>query len=472
MKNVLAPKFSAVLAAGAVFFLLGSISSTIKAFPVGGEQTALPAGSDLNEDALAKPREIFKSEVHNGRKSYLVNLGDLAFNSPLLLGGIARRANMSCGTCHTNGAANAGLFVPGLSSKPGTIDTNGALFFPKADDKIFNPKRIPSLRGERYLAPYGQDGRIASLREFVREVIVDEFDGPEPAPKILDAIATYINDIDFLPNPQLGPAGRLTQQASDAARRGEALFNRPFPQNPALSCAACHDPTGAFVDHRQHDVGSGGLFKTPTLRNANVNAPYFHDGRFESYGQVVAYFDHFFSLGLKAEEQADLVAYLSAVGDGLMPLERQNSAVHIREMNDFLSVLEVAIPAHDKDVIVLSVDTVIRELRELTEDFPDHKDTAVPDGLAERRTARLALKETVLLLRRLNADAAGDRFEEAAADYKLVRNMMVGAIPANMLKAEAWSLFNPDIHKKHYAALGRMLDAAGTAHPLAPEKKQ
>jgi hypothetical protein len=27
-------------------------------------------------------------------------------------------------------------------------------------------------------------------------------------------------------------------------------------------------------------VRSGGLFKTPTLRNADFNAPYFHDGRF------------------------------------------------------------------------------------------------------------------------------------------------------------------------------------------------
>ena len=50
-------------------------------------------------------------------------------------------------------------------------------------------------------------------------------------------------------------------------------------------------PSGAFVDHQQHDVGSGGLFKTPTLRNADFNAPYFHDGRFDTYDQVVAHFD-------------------------------------------------------------------------------------------------------------------------------------------------------------------------------------
>ena len=88
------------------------------AFPLGGDQTVLPAGTELSEDALARPREIFHSEAMGGRKSYLVNLGDLAFNSPSILGGKARQAEMSCGTCHVNGASNPELFVPGASSRP------------------------------------------------------------------------------------------------------------------------------------------------------------------------------------------------------------------------------------------------------------------------------------------------------------------------------------------------------------------
>ena len=71
--------------------------------------------------------------------------------------------------------------------------------------------RIPSLRGARYLAPYGHDGRIASLREFVRSVIVGEFAGPEPSPAVLDAIVAYIQEIDFLPNAKLGAGGRLSE---------------------------------------------------------------------------------------------------------------------------------------------------------------------------------------------------------------------------------------------------------------------
>ncbi len=166
---------------------------------------------------------------------------------------------MSCGTCHVNGAGNAKFFMPKMSTRPGNFDTTGPLFNPKADNFVLDPVRIPSLRGARYLAPYGADGRMASLRDFVRNVIVNEFAGPEPSPVILDAIVAYIQDIDFLPNPSLGPGGRLVGKISESERRGEALFAKPFPHDPGMSCAGCHVPSGAFVDHQQHDVGSGGL---------------------------------------------------------------------------------------------------------------------------------------------------------------------------------------------------------------------
>ena len=196
------------------------------AFPVHGRQTVLPAGTELNEDALSQPREIFKSEVIGGAKSYLVNLGDLAFSSSAILGGVARQAGISCNTCHINGASNPKLYIPGLSTRPGTFDTTGGLFNGKADNHALDPVTIPSLRGARYLAPYGHDGRTASLRDFIRTVIVDEFAGPEPSPALLDAIVVYIQDIDFLPNPSVGPGGRLTAQASAAERRARALRAR------------------------------------------------------------------------------------------------------------------------------------------------------------------------------------------------------------------------------------------------------
>jgi Di-haem cytochrome c peroxidase len=447
----------------ALGFLLASFHGRVAAFPVDGDQTTLPPKSELNEDALDKPREVFRSEVAGG-KSYMVSLGDLAFNSPGILGGVARQAGVSCGSCHVNGAGNAKFFMPKMSTRPGNFDTTGPLFNPKADNFMLDPVRIPSLRGARYLAPYGHDGRMSSLHDFVRNVIVNEFAGSEPLPVIVDAIVAYIHDIDFLPNPSLGPGGRLTRRTNDAERRGEALFAKPFPHDPGLSCAGCHVPSAAFVDHQQHDVGSGGLFKTPTLRNADFNAPYFHDGRFDSYDQVVAHFDRVFDLGLSAQDRGDLVAYLTAVGDGVQPYEHEGAGATLKEINDFNTVLGVAIPANDKDIVALAVDTIGSELRELTERYPDRKNTSVSGGQRERILARAGLKELVLMLRRIDMAVAEGRSSDAAAEYKNYRNLMAAAVPSLLAGAEPWSLFNPAIHDAHYAALRQVLQTKHTAH--------
>src|ERR1700748_3850968 len=146
------------------------------------------------------------------------------------MGGGARQANISCKTCHVTGAGNAKFFMPKMSTRPGNFDTTGPLFNPKADNFALDPVTIPSLRGARYLAPYGHDGRMASLRDFVRNVIVNEFAGPEPSGAVLGAIVSYIQDIDFLPNLRLGPGGRLVGAISESERRGELLFLKPFPK--------------------------------------------------------------------------------------------------------------------------------------------------------------------------------------------------------------------------------------------------
>jgi len=49
-----------------------------------GKASLLPPGTELGEEAFDQPREVFRSESSGGRKSYLVNLGDVAFGSPLI----------------------------------------------------------------------------------------------------------------------------------------------------------------------------------------------------------------------------------------------------------------------------------------------------------------------------------------------------------------------------------------------------
>ena len=450
---------AARLLAAAVVLLLAAAPRSATAFPA-GESAALPAGSELGEDALARPRELFHSELMGGRKSPLVNLGDLAFNSPSILGGLARRAGMSCATCHVNGAGNPRLYIPGLSARPGTFDTTGLLFNPKTFNSQLDPVRIPSLRGARFLAPYGHDGRFTSLRDFVHNVVVNEFAGPEPSPAVLDGLVAYIMDIDFLPNPRVGRGGLLEASASEAERRGEALFFKPFRLQPTLSCAGCHVPSAAFVDHLQHDVGSGGLVKTPTLLNANFNGPYFHDGRYDGYDQVVDHFDGMFDLGLTATDKQDLVAYLTAVGDGERAVERDGVALRMKEIREFASVLELAIPSNDTAIVSMVVTGVGAELRELAEHIPDRRNTAVTGGEEERRAARAAVKDLVLRLRRIELAVAGGRSDEAVTEYASFAQLATFDVPQTLKTAEPWTLFDPGVHDAHYRALGQMLQSA------------
>src|SRR5262249_6351120 len=100
--------------------------------PIEGDQGVLPAGSELNEDAAYVPHEILSSEYRGDRTSYVVALGNVAFNSPNILGDVARRAGVSCGTCHIGGSTNAKLFIPGMSTKPRTFHTTPPPFHPHA----------------------------------------------------------------------------------------------------------------------------------------------------------------------------------------------------------------------------------------------------------------------------------------------------------------------------------------------------
>ena len=426
--------------------------------PAGGG--VLPLGTHLGANTLERPREIFRAEARGGRQSYLVALGDVAFNSPALLGVIARQAGISCNTCHVNGTTNPQLFIPGLASRPGTFDTTGPIFNPKADDGVLDPLTAPSLRGVSQLAPYGHDGRTVSLREFLRNVIVTEFAGAEPPSETLDALVAYVEDIDYIPSRRLGPGGALTGAASRAEKHGESLFYQPFANNPRLSCATCHVPDQSFVDHRQHDVGSGGQFKTPTLRNANYNAPYFHDGRYDTYAQVVAHFDRVYYLGLSSQDRVDLVAYLEAIGDGEQAMVSDDVDAHLKEITHFATVLDVALPERNAQVATLAVDTIDRELRDFTECFPDRKDPTVQGGLIERVAARSALRDLVLSLHAIAISVQDARFAEATQGVARYRALLESTIPT-LKAAEPWSLFNRQIRDTHFAAM-RQVYKAGT----------
>lgn len=383
----------------------------------------LPPGSDINDqDPL--PRLVLNFEQRGIDESdlFLVAFGDMLFDSPELFGDPARSLGLACSTCHNRSDINQRFFIPGITPRPGIIDVDGAFFNARFNDHRDDAIDIPSLRGVRFTAPYGRDGRFASLRDFTRNVIVGEFAGEEPSPLILDALVAYMLEFDFLPASYLNADGTLNAQASEAARRGEALFRRPFAGMQERSCASCHVPDSHFTDGQPHIIGSaepgypGALdaaYDTPTLLGSVHTAPYFHNGSLESLAEVVAWFDERFELGLTETERGDLTAYLEAVGAGHEPYETfddENTPFRlmVSELGVFLSTLDTLIPARDRDHALLLLRTVAADM-------------AADASAMSNRAAVTKVYEMAERLRSLQAAIEADDWIRAASlwtDYR------------------------------------------------------
>ncbi len=133
---------------------------------------------------------------------------------------------------------------------------------------------------------------------------------------------------------------------SDSAKRGGELFF-----SAKASCTACH--VGAnFTDEKYHNLGVGmdakdpdlgryvvtkdekdkGAFKTPTIRNVELTAPYMHDGSQKTLEEVVEWYDKgghpnpwldekVKPLHLTAQEKTDLVAFMKSLTGPLPQVE-------------------------------------------------------------------------------------------------------------------------------------------------------
>ena len=147
---------------------------------------SLPPGSDIfDQDPLPRLVLNFEEQGIDETDLPLVAYGDMLFDSAQIFGSPARDLGLACSTCHNRSDVNQRLFIPGASHQPGAIDVDGAFFNPIFNDRRSDPLDIPSLRGLRFTGPYGRDGRFASLRDFTRNVVVNEFGGAEPTGTVM-----------------------------------------------------------------------------------------------------------------------------------------------------------------------------------------------------------------------------------------------------------------------------------------------
>ena len=366
----------------------------------------LPPGSNVNKQ-LPRPRQILNLAARgvDETDTPLVALGDMAFDSPLILGEPARSLGISCNNCHNKSITNPNFAIPGLTRYAGGVDVSNGFFAPHANNGHFDPLDIPDLRGIRFTAPYGRNGRFGSLRDFVRNGIVNEFNGPEPDPVILDAMLAYMLEFDFLPNPMLNKDGTLNDRAPEAARRREKLFNTPFAQLGGMSCASCHVPSAKFVDGRRHDIGSvtgaedGSMDRaldTPTLLSSRFTAPYFHDGSLATLRDVVLWFDRKDDLRLDRRQVADLTAYLETVGDGKDAYEESADLAapgEVEEQYFFIASWEFVRDKGKFDLADLLFRSVAQELRNEKWGLKHPEATAVVEQMAQLADACAAAND-------------------------------------------------------------------------------
>ncbi len=354
----------------------------------------LPPGSNINKQ-LPRPRQVLNMATRgvDEADTVLIALGDMAFDSPLIFGEPARTVGISCNTCHNKSITNPSLFIPGVSHLRGGMDVSNSFFAPHANNGHFDALDTPDLRGIRFTSPYGRNGRFESLREFVRNVVVNEFNGPEPDPMLLDGLVAYMFEFDFLPNRSLNRDGTLNDQAPPAARRGEEIFHRPLDQMNGMSCATCHVPGANFVDHRRHDLGTvvgaeaysrDGALDTPTLLGIRYTPPYFHDGSQPTLRAVNEWFNRSFELGLGDRELDDLTAYVQTVGSGVDAYEDTMFTLdaEMEEFSFFLSAYEFLAARHKPDLLALTFRTIALEIRAHKWDLQDWAHMPVLDRMA------------------------------------------------------------------------------------------
>ena len=234
---------------------------------------------------------------------------------------LSRDGSVACVTCHDPERA----FSDGRAVAVGVFGRKGR-------------RNAPALINRGYGRLFFWDGRAATLEEQVLKPVEDpnEMDLPLAeassrvglAPdEISRALASFVRSI-LSGNSRFD---RLTNGDRTALSAEEQAGLHLF--RGKANCVACHVGPN-FTDERLHntgiawrdgefaDVGAGhGEFKTPTLREVELTAPYMHDGSIRSLQDVVNYYDRggnqnpyldseLHPLHLSAVEKRELVLFL------------------------------------------------------------------------------------------------------------------------------------------------------------------
>jgi len=277
-------------------------------------------------------------------------LGRLLFSDPIL----SKDHTISCASCHKPrfAFADTSAVSKGVAGKKGTRNTPTAMNL-LLSNSFFWDGRAGTLE-EQALAPIENPKEMnLSLDEALHRLKDNEkYNGyfkeifnSEPTKENLGAaIAAFERTLETSDSPfDNWKFSNDSTAVSSAVRRGFVVFNAKG------KCVQCHfgaDLTanefrniGLFNGKNLNDSGRSvitgkagdiGKFKTPSLRNIAITAPYMHNGLFKTLEQVIDFYNDTKKivpnainkdsllekpLGLTKQEKTDLKAFLISLTD-------------------------------------------------------------------------------------------------------------------------------------------------------------
>jgi cytochrome c peroxidase len=296
-----------------------------------------PADPWLRPDAAPAPAE-------NLPNSARIELGQMLFFDPRL----SRKANMSCASCHNPALG----WSDGLPTATGFDMQKLGRATPTIINTAFNSIQMwdgrKSTLEDQALGPIEAGGEMnMPLPEMVARLksihgYAAKFEQAYPGQGISEVtVARAIASFERTVLSTESPFDRWRKGDESAvgagAKRGFELFTGK------ANCAICHSGYN-FTDNGFHNIGLKsdgasydvgrysqkplkslrGAFKTPTLRDIALTAPYMRNGAYDSLLQVVEHYDrggddkdnlsiNIVPLKLTAAEKADLVAFMESL---------------------------------------------------------------------------------------------------------------------------------------------------------------
>jgi cytochrome c peroxidase len=301
-----------------------------------------PPAANLGPVALPSVYSASAAQVpsESSLTSATIALGKQLFFSTAL----SKSGQLSCATCHDPTLA----FTKNVAKAVGVKSRTGLRNTPAVFNRLFS--KVQNWDGGAFslesqiLTPIQHpmemdttiDEVIANLNSSTWSSLFQSAYGVNAATPdtIAKAMASYMRSIVSSQS-----TSENTATLSEAQLKGRALF---FGK---ARCSGCHAGPN-LTDEAFHNLGfapidSGrwgvttrssdfGKFKTPSLRNINRTAPYFHDGRFSNLNDVVLFYNrggdtedkrdfNVHPLGLSSAEMADLVSFLQSIDGTLTP---------------------------------------------------------------------------------------------------------------------------------------------------------